>query len=39
MPFKDNDDQPNPLHGWSPDRSKRLARDCLATLAEMIGEI
>ena len=39
MPFKDNDDNPDPAHGWSPDRSKRLARDCLATLAEMIGEI
>ena len=39
MPFKDNDDHPDPAHGWSPDRSKRLARDCLATLAEMIGEI
>jgi murein tripeptide amidase MpaA len=39
MPFKDNDDAPDPERGWSPERSKALARDCLATLAEMIGEI
>ncbi|MBO9670124.1 MAG: hypothetical protein J7485_06380 [Sphingobium sp.] len=39
MPFKDNDDLPDPAQGWSPERSQQLARDCLATLAEMIGEI
>jgi murein tripeptide amidase MpaA len=39
MPFKDNDDLPDPLHGWSPARSMQLARDCLATLAEMVLEI
>jgi murein tripeptide amidase MpaA len=39
MPFKDNDDLPDPDHGWSPARSMRLARDCLATLAEMVREI
>jgi len=39
MPFKDNDDLPDPVQGWSPERSMQLARDCLATLAEMIGEI
>lgn len=39
MPFKDNDDLPDPAQGWSPERSMQLARDCLATLAEMIGEI
>lgn len=37
MPFKDNDDAPDPAHGWSPARSKRLAHDCLAVLAEMIA--
>ncbi|MFZ4688468.1 MAG: M14 family metallopeptidase [Polymorphobacter sp.] len=37
MPFKDNDDLPDPVHGWSPGRSKALGRDCLAALAEMIG--
>ncbi len=38
MPFKDNRDLPDPVHGWSPDRSRLLARDCLAALAEMIDE-
>jgi murein tripeptide amidase MpaA len=39
MPFKDNDDAPNPETGWSPARSTQLGRDCLATLAELIDEI
>jgi murein tripeptide amidase MpaA len=39
MPFKDNDDQPDPERGWSPERSRALARECLATLAEMIDEL
>ncbi|MFA7586712.1 MAG: M14-type cytosolic carboxypeptidase [Novosphingobium sp.] len=34
MPFKDNDDLPCIDQGWSPERSKLLARDCLAALAE-----
>jgi murein tripeptide amidase MpaA len=36
MPFKDNDDLPDPGRGWSPDRSRLLARDCLAALAEWL---
>ena len=36
MPFKDNDDLPCPVQGWSPERSKLLARDCLAALAEWL---
>jgi len=36
MPFKDNADQPDPVHGWSPERSARLGRDCMAVLAGMI---
>lgn len=36
MPFKDNRDAPDPEHGWSPERSKRLAHDCLAALAELL---
>ena len=39
MPFKDNDDLPDAEQGWSPERSMQLARDCLATLAEMVGDI
>ena len=36
MPFKDHDDCPDPLQGWSPERSRMLARDCLAALAEWL---
>ena len=32
MPFKDNDDLPDPVYGWSPERSKHLAHDCLRAL-------
>jgi len=39
MPFKDNADLPDPTQGWSPERSIQLARDCLATLAEMVDDI
>jgi murein tripeptide amidase MpaA len=39
MPFKDNDDLPDAEFGWSPARSMQLAKDCLAVLAEMVGEI
>ena len=39
MPFKDNADAPDPVRGWSPERSKQLARDCLATLAGMIDDL
>jgi len=39
MPFKDNDDAPDPLRGWSPERSAQLGRDCLLTLAGMIDEL
>jgi murein tripeptide amidase MpaA len=38
MPFKDHDDMPCAAQGWSPERSKILARDCLAALAEWLGE-
>ena len=36
MPFKDTTDNNDPDQGWSPERSKLLARECLATLAEMV---
>jgi murein tripeptide amidase MpaA len=36
MPFKDNDDWPDPAQGWSPERSRLLGRDCLASLAEWL---
>ncbi|GAB5487665.1 MAG: M14-type cytosolic carboxypeptidase [Parasphingorhabdus sp.] len=39
MPFKDNRDLPDDEQGWSPERCKLLARDCLAVLAEQIDTI
>lgn len=38
MPFKDNPAAPEPAQGWSPERSKLLARDCLAALLEWLGD-
>ncbi|MXO65118.1 M14 family metallopeptidase [Altericroceibacterium endophyticum] len=38
MPFKDNDDLPDPEQGWSPERCKLLARECLASLAEWLDD-
>jgi len=39
MPFKDNFDLRHQERGWSPERSILLGRDCLATLAEIVGHI
>jgi murein tripeptide amidase MpaA len=39
MPFKDNEDLPDPRRGWSPERSALLARACLAALHAMIDEL
>lgn len=36
MPFKDNDDLPDLEQGWSPERSKLLARECLGALNELL---
>ncbi len=36
MPYKDLADFPEPEQGWSPERCKLLARDCLAALAEWL---
>ena len=37
MPFKDNEDLPSLAQGWSPERSKLLARECLAALLEWLN--
>lgn len=37
MPFKDNDDAPDPLTGWSGKRSMQLAHDVLTTLGQMVS--
>ena len=39
MPFKDNEDLPDPEQGWSPLRSKQLARECLGVLAEIVDDL
>jgi len=39
MPFKDNFDLPDPLYGWSPERSKHLARACLDALHVILPEL
>ena len=39
MPFKDNDDLPDSAEGWSPDRSRNLARACLDALHAIIDEL
>jgi murein tripeptide amidase MpaA len=36
MPFKDHDSNADPLRGWSPDRCKQLAVDCLTVLEAMV---
>ncbi len=36
MPFKDADVAPDPVAGWSPGRSKALARECLAACLEIL---
>ena len=38
MPFKDHDDAPDPVHGWSPERSRKLGGDCLSTLVGMLDD-
>ncbi|MFA0810145.1 M14 family metallopeptidase [Microbulbifer epialgicus] len=36
MPFKDNDNLPDPVEGWSPARSQQLARDILFPIHEVL---
>ncbi len=36
MPYKDIAEAPEPEQGWSPERCKLLARDCLAALLEWL---
>lgn len=38
MPFKDHDTMPDPEQGWSPERSRLLARDCLGALLEWLEQ-
>ncbi|WP_339542436.1 M14 family metallopeptidase [Pseudomonas sp. JAI120] len=36
MPFKDNDNAPNPQTGWSGERSKQLAKNVLSSVADTV---
>jgi murein tripeptide amidase MpaA len=36
MPFKDHNPAPCQRQGWSPERSRRLGRDCLGALLEWL---
>jgi murein tripeptide amidase MpaA len=39
MPFKDHAPLADPIHGWSPERSKRLAHSCLDALHQILPEL
>lgn len=39
MPFKDSHDLPSPDGGWSPGRSRHVARACLAALDDLLDEL
>ena len=39
LPFKDADGLPDPLRGWSPERSARLGADCMGALLDVIDAL
>ena len=39
MPFKDNADLPDPVHGWSPERSMKLGAESMGALHEILDEL
>ncbi len=39
MPFKDNADKPDPVHGWSPARCRNLAASCMEALLAVAPEL
>jgi murein tripeptide amidase MpaA len=39
MPFKDTKNNPDPVFGWSPERSKHLGRSCLDALLTIIDDL
>ncbi len=38
MPYKDNDDAPDPEQNWSPERCKQLGADCMGALLEFLDD-
>tara|TARA_Y100001956_G_C4123694_1_gene188898 strand:+ start:1777 stop:2901 length:1125 start_codon:yes stop_codon:yes gene_type:complete len=39
MPFKDNNDYPDPLYGWSPERSIKFGQDMLTAVWAMSDKV
>ncbi len=39
MPFKDNDDMPDEVYGWSAERSMRFGESVLPVMLGMVGEL
>jgi murein tripeptide amidase MpaA len=39
MPFKDNVNLPDPVYGWSPERSRHLGGACLDALHGILNEL
>jgi len=39
MPFKDNDNLPDPAYGWSPARSKQLGEDVLVAIRAVVDNL
>ena len=39
MPFKDHNDAPDPLTGWSAKRSRQLAKDVLSSIAATVNRL
>ena len=39
MPFKDNDNHPDELYGWSPERSSAFGADTLAAILQVVDKI
>ena len=39
MPFKDADNQPDPVHGWDGERSKTLGRSLVDVLLAVVDDL
>lgn len=39
MPFKDHNNAPDPITGWSGKRSMQLGKSVLSTLSDMVREL
>ena len=39
QPFKDNAQNPEPVHGWSPEKAAALGRSCLDALGHVLPDL